>query len=216
MAIVGHRLYPDTIVQEQVQDLSLALNILLSKKPFLFQLPDDKNMGSILMGHSSGANNALLLVLDLLKHQYNMPFHSFIGLSGPYCIQTQYNNEVYRGVQHLSPMKPVCEHTSDNFISYSPHLQLHKYLKQHPNQKSNIPKLLFVHGMQDSTVSFTVSANAARLLRSVGIRAQELYVDVNHLDTVLHFMFGGNTCERVLDWLEYGNEYSADVIIDVT
>ena len=213
VAIVGYRTYPDANVSEQTKDLSSALNVLHVTKPYLFYPPNKKYHGACIMGHSSGAHIALLLLSDMIKSNplssssmpsSNIPFHSFIDLSGPYCINSHFEYEAHRGVEQISPMAAACGHTPNNFILNSPHAQLYHFLSQYPNYVNAMPRLLFVHGMQDTTVPFTATADAVRLLRSCGVKdMQELYLSkVNHTDAIVQFMTGGKTCDRVIHWLQ--------------
>ena len=101
---------------------------------------DDDNdkgwVGNIFMGHSSGAHIALLLLVDMLsdrmktssssqsqlaekQYPWSMP-HYFVGLSGPYDISDHFDFEAGRGVEQISPMKPICGHSRHNFDRASP------------------------------------------------------------------------------------------------
>ena len=231
VAIVGYRTYPDADVSEQTKDLSLALDVLKSTKPFLFYAPSAKYSGACIMGHSSGAHIALMLIYHQIKVD-STPFHSFVGISGPYCINSHFEYEAFRGVEQISPMKvsvfffictfltscntkAACGHTPHNFLLNSPHVQIYHYLSEHPDRISHIPRLLFVHGIMDATVPFATAADAAKLLRSCGVKnVQELYLSkVNHTDAIVQFMIGGKTCDRVIHWLQ-NDDFLSDVYLD--
>ena len=63
--------------------------------------------------------------------------------------------------------------------------------------------MLLIHGIEDDTVPFTATAEAARILRSCGVRhCDEVYLGrTSHQDTVMHLMLGGKTLEHVVAWI---------------
>jgi hypothetical protein len=136
-------------------------------------------------------------------------FSSFVGLSGPYDISHHFDYEAARGVEELSPMKPACGYTREDFRRNSPTQQLLELLTHVDEPRtpvqSLIPRTLLLHGIEDSTVPFTSSAEAARILRSCGVTdCDEAYVaQTGHQDTVMHFILGGKSRELVIEWLKH-------------
>lgn len=229
VAIVGYRTYPDGRVAQQVEDCNLAAAKLAKDFPHLCQ-------HVTLMGHSSGAHIAFLMLVDQVRsgmdepiqekrHQsvtYDMtpqarttklPFQidSFVGLSGPYDISHHFDYEAARGVEELSPMKPVCGNTRQAFRWNSPALRLVDALAEleyhecdNPRLDEIMPHILLVHGIEDETVPFTSTGEAARILRACGItKCQEMYVaETAHQDTCMQIMLGGRTRKAIIDWMK--------------
>jgi acetyl esterase/lipase len=204
VAIPGYRVYPDGTIDHQVEDFAQAIR----KLETLYT-----NYKMTIIGHSSGAHVALLTLIRSIQQpssNTHKPFHqlidSFIGLSGPYDIGHHFDYEAARGVEEISPMKPVNGYTRRNFEHNSPARRLQQTLIVLPNE-TNIhqimPKMLLVHGMDDSTVPFTATAEAARILRSCGVFCvREAYLaGVNHSDTVVEIMRGGHTRQAIEEWI---------------
>jgi len=273
VVIVGYRTYPDANVSEQVDDLVSAAIEFARVKPDLIRKKkkyknntrggDDTNewLGNSIIGHSSGAHIAFLMLLKhlclkskLIKSQRNklkekeiskidmsslssilgIDFDSFVGLSGPYDISHHFDYEAGRGVEEISPMKPACGHSREDFHVASPAILLTKLIAmndileegtvQNDDGKNDdnadvdsllqqygsccpsmfLPRILMVHGMEDGTVPFTATSEAARILRSCGVtNLDELYLaQTGHEDTVMHFMLGGEAKDGTLKWLK--------------
>jgi len=206
---------------------------------------DDENdngwLGNIIMGHSSGAHIALLLLVKMLgermkssssqpaasmtrkqnnRYPWSFPDY-FVGLSGPYDISDHFDFEAGRGVEQISPMKPICGHSRMNFDRASPTKRLLSKLASFREQSDAVessfdsarmkmptlqqitPPILFVHGIEDATVPFTATSDAARILKSCGLTdCQEIYLEkTTHQDVIMHFMMGGAAMDAVFDWL---------------
>lgn len=221
-----NRTYPDGNVQEQINDLDDAAQILQMKYPFLWQNKEtnSSNFGVCLMGHSSGAHVSLLLLIQqlekkMMKTMQQTPninvgvrFDMFVGLSGVYNIQHHFDYEAGRGVEEISPMKPACGYSREAFDHFSPAVKL-KSLMSSCNEKGistdifmalNIPPLLFLHGMEDETVPYTSTSEAARIIRNCGAsKCEEYYLGkTGHADVIMHFMLGGGrSSDVVMEWL---------------
>ena len=214
VAIPCYRTYPDGKAPEQVQDAEAALAFVHQQLP--------QYCGHVtFMGHSSGAHIGLLLlaerakqVLEQGKSIQDFPtIDSFVGLSGPYDISHHFDYEAARGVEELSPMKPSCGVTREGFRLHSPALRLLDALanaKSEQNVAAMLPpEMLLLHSIEDETVPFTSTAEAARVLRSCGVtQCQEFYVGPGsaHSDTVLQLMRGGPTRDAVIAWMTQPRE----------
>ncbi len=65
-----------------------------------------------------------------------------------------------------------------------------------------IPDTLLVHGVHDTTVPFTSTAEAGSILRSCGVRrCDERYVVTGHADVAVEVMMEGTAGRAVMDWL---------------
>jgi acetyl esterase/lipase len=231
VAVIGHRTYPDgSTIEDQLADCSVAASYLADKFPELCERVT-------VMGHSSGAHLAMLMIVDRAKRNMlqaqeqlagasrgissaasSMPdasfkdpmtVDSFVGLSGPYDISHHFDYEASRGVEELSPMKAVCGYSREAFRRNSPALRLEDSLMaidecQIRSLDNFLPQMVLVHGIEDDTVPFTATAEAARVLRTCGVtKCQEIYVAATgHPDTVMQIMLGGRTREAVVDWIK--------------
>jgi acetyl esterase/lipase len=228
VAIVGYRVYPMGDVHTQVRDLETAALELSKRYPNLCGSQRiERPIGTCVMGHSSGAHIVFLMIVEQAKRrlyveenrmekgvalaaqgQVSMPVDSFVGLSGPYDISHHYDYEGARGVEEASPMKPTCGYTRENFLLNSPALRLKDFLTMFTEcdklaLDNFLPRMLLLHGIEDETVPFTSTGEAARVLRACGVtKCQESYVPATgHPDTVMHLMLGGKALDIVDDWL---------------
>ena len=218
VAIVGYRTYPTADVRGQVEDLERAAATLYRERKGLFQERSKGKCDVCLMGHSSGAHISLLMLVDRIKRRHMNPkyshraddfdFTSYIGLSGPYDIGHHFDYEAGRGVEELSPMKPACGSTRHSFRQNSPASRLMSVLADVDETKTGsighfFPPILLLHGIEDSTVPFTATSEAGRLIRSCGVTmCHEAYIGgTSHQETVMEIMLGGPTKDAVLEWL---------------
>ena len=125
VAMVGYRVYPDGDTSTQIQDVEAAQSRLADEYPEICGPNREKrSIGFCVMGHSSGAHIALLLLVeqakrlmeaeqqerrrqgrtsrydDESKQKRNMALCDlFVGLSGPYDINHHFDYEASRGVE---------------------------------------------------------------------------------------------------------------------
>lgn len=236
VAIVGYRTYPDAPnIDDQVNDIRLAYDELdtvlnecavpVAEEHNTTDREGDSNngwVGNIMMGHSSGAHIALLLLVDMIsermrsspssqastvvkiRYPWSLPDY-FVGLSGPYDISYHFDFEAGRGVEQISPMKPICGHSRSNFDKASPAKRLLSRLASFRENGGlqQVPMLL-VHGIEDATVPFTATSDASRILKSCGWNdSNEIYLDrTGHQDVIMHFMLqNGSALDAVFNWL---------------
>lgn len=236
VAVVGYRTYPDADVNGQVDDLERAAAELARRFPDLCKrLQEDgeysSHTGVCLMGHSSGAHIAFLMLVERARIRVGkalalansggvnsstlestkalgLVFDSFVGISGPYGISHHFDYEAGRGVEEISPMKPACGSSREEFDRNSP---AHRVRQLFTNvaecdmlcSDNFIPRMLLIHGIEDGTVPFTATAEAARTLRSCGAsKCTEVYLaQTGHQDTVMHLMLGGRARDVIVHWL---------------
>lgn len=209
VAIPAYRTYPNGRAPDQCRDVEAALTLMQQRFP--------QHCGHVtLLGHSSGAHIGLLLLAKWAKQVLMEPGKSvdnfplvdaFVGLSGPYDISHHFDYEAARGVEELSPMKPSCGMTRQGFRLHSPALCILDALAvtSERNVAATLPaEMLLLHSIEDETVPFTSTAEAARVLRSCGVtQCQEYYVGPGtaHSDTVVQIMRGGPTRDAVIEWM---------------
>ena len=110
-------------------------------------------------------------------------------------------------MEQISPMKPICGHSRANFDKASPAKRLLSRLasfREHDGLQQMTPPMLLVHGIEDATVPFTATSDAARILRSCGLKyCDEIYLErTSHQDVIMHFMLqDGSAMDVVFDWL---------------
>jgi acetyl esterase/lipase len=227
VAVVGYRVYPDGNVTSQVLDLEAAYDKLSKLYPDLCgQNRQKRDKGVIVIGHSSGAHIGLLMIVQQIKRSVhvedsaenisfsNNPFvDKFIGMSGPYSISHHFDYEAARGVEELSPMKPACGFSREQFRTNSPAIGLQDFMTSVKDKGAIsrlFPRSLLVHGIEDGTVPFTATSECARTLRSCGVtNCEEYYAPrTSHEDTVVQLMLGGRVSRAIADWLSVssGNE----------
>ena len=229
VAVVGYRTYPDASVQGQVQDLTMALAKLQS-------LYATGGKQFTIVGHSSGAHIALIHVIQeatkcllttttTTTDQSQPPYHTFIGISGPYDIVHHYDYEAARGVEELSPLKAAGGLSLENLHTNSPANQLQDLLLLHQGakdpsflQKCMPHRILLVHGMEDTVVPFTATCELSRRLTASGLSPQQLYLaKTGHQETVMQLMLGGLTRDKIVSWLgEKENDVRESAILGLT
>lgn len=207
VAVIGYRTYPDADVPGQVKDLCMALRKL--------QTIYSSNNQFTLIAHSSGAHIALIHIIQeakkALANNRKPPYHTFVGLSGPYDLVHHFDFEAARGVEELSPLKAAGGLSLEALHANSPAQVLQNFLLiQEPIQAYMPQSILLVHGMEDTTVPFTATAEVARRLVACGLAPQQLYLaKTGHQDVVLHMMLGGLTYQKLIAWLAASQPWSA-------
>lgn len=175
---------------------------------------------------------------------------AFIGISGVYNIDHHFDYESGRGVEEISPLKPSNGYNRKSFLRYTPQrmlqhevlMLLHQRKRQSPDAETkynrngdnnchscnHLPsyfpeRFLFIHGIEDDTVPFPSTSNAARVFRQClggrhyyhdandGVIVDEYYVPkYGHQDTVVSIMIGDNNpvTSGILSWLLRKNKNS--------
>lgn len=214
VAIVGYRTYPDGSIQSQVDDLEAASKEMALKFPNLCRKPMDRKnwVGTVLLGHSSGAHIAILKLAQQIERrseanseeklnakELRIHFDQVIGLSGVYSINEHFDLESGRGVEEISPMKPGCGYTMDSFDLHSPAMRLAAMSKKR-DASLELPDMILIHGMNDDVVPFSSAKRAAKILQNWGYDNVETHYlkSTGHQDTIMHLMFGGATRDFIL------------------
>ncbi|KAG7372341.1 hypothetical protein IV203_018484 [Nitzschia inconspicua] len=231
VSILGYRVYPvSQSVQDQVNDVQSAFEVLVKEYPAWCCSPtkdgsqdlvNQDHLGTIVMGHSSGAHISLLWMVDRATRHWNegktseQTITTFVGISGPYNIDHHFDYEAARGVEEISPLKAANGFSRTGFLRNSPVWRLQNALTEFQESEGKnclqdfFPsRMLLIHGIEDDTVPFTASSEAARVLRSCGVvNCQEYYVpETGHQDAVVHLMLGGRVRNAIIRWLFQGNK----------
>ncbi len=112
-------------------------------------------------------------------------------------------------------MKACNGYTREQFRWNSPARRLQDFLATYQEGAFNtltvnsfFPRTLFVHGIEDDTVPFTATSEAARILRSCGIDyCDEFYAPLTgHQDAVMQLMLGGRVKDFIRGWLEHNQD----------
>ena len=183
VAIWGYRTYPDGTVQDQMQDLQSAINLLKQKY-------SPKHV--TIIGHSSGAHVAVLTALTAQERLC----HDVVAISGVYDIADHYDWEYGRGVHEISAMKPACGGVMAQWNHFSPTRRIATA------QSVVMPNFYVLHGAKDTVVPYTSALNFTRAMKQNGFECElDILPMVEHAETVLHLMMGGETRDKVMDWL---------------
>jgi len=216
VAVVGYRTYPDGFATDQVQDLDRAISTLLDASECI----PYKHVA--IVGHSSGSHIALLTIFRRLQRQidsittsneniYDIGLDTFIGLSGISCVSSHYQFEKGRGLDQISPVAPACGLTDEKFLELSSGHIWEKMLstmkqRQIDFNQIKIPSMLFLHGIEDDTVPYSATVELMKKLipssKTIHKIQAKLLEDVNHTDTINHFVYGGPSLDISLDWIE--------------
>lgn len=174
VALIGYRTFPSGVVGSQVSDIHSAYLTLLKKYN-----EDD----IILTGHSSGSH---ITLLTILRHNLKT---TFIGLAGVYNMHQHFVYESKRGLEVLSGLQAAGGYTEENIRLNDLENNLFTV---------NESKFIFVHGFEDTTVPFTQTVFASKLLEGWGCDVRCIYLEkVDHMKVVFEFMKG-----KGVEWLE--------------
>lgn len=190
VAIWGYRTYPDATVDGQVEDLR---NALLKVKSLYPSIP------TTLVGHSSGAHVA---VLGVLREKLPRIDH-VISIAGVYDIPSHFEFETGRGVEQISALQPACGFNQEEWKQRSPTCLLREHLfeQNNNNPPHELPNMLLLHGAKDTVVPYTSAVDFYDSLNHDGATL-EILPTVEHAETVLQLMMGGETQDVVMAWLE--------------
>lgn len=195
VAVLGYRTWPDASVEGQVQDIHGGLQKFQQMHPQL-----TKECGVTLIGHSTGAHIGLMYCLSD-AHFNTANIHSFVGMSGVYCIPSHHEFETGRGVQEISALKPACGYTVDRWVKNSPTQLVQGSVAA---TKGALPQMLLLHGGLDTTVPYKSTLDFASALHTSGEPnkcSPVVLPTVEHAETILQLMMGGETRDIVMDWL---------------
>jgi len=185
------------------------------------------HLGTIVVGHSSGAHIAMLwMVEEAQKQTLKIPIQALIGVSGVYNIGHHFDYEAGRGVEEISPLKPANGYDYKSFQKFSPPWKVqHELLRNHNDEtKLAFPgRILLLHGAEDDVVPLPGTCEAAKILKDClggGLSSKkntdndviidEYYLPrTGHQDTVMDLMMLGGrkgpVTKTVLEWVLNGN-----------
>jgi acetyl esterase/lipase len=157
--VPDYRLYPDVRFTEILEDAQGAARVALEI------LPDDAPV--YLMGHSSGAQLASLLTLNMSLLEAHHRISGFVGLAGPY------------------DFFPFSE--DDHWDLFAPEPS---YPKSQPVNfvRADGPPLYLLHGEEDRRVRRGHSKSLMEKQQAAGGKAaREVYPDIGHIDIIVEF-----------------------------
>ncbi|MBN1659688.1 MAG: alpha/beta hydrolase [Anaerolineae bacterium] len=181
VVIPDYTLYPDAGYEQMAHEMAAAISWTL------------ENAGSyggdprqvVVAGHSSGAHLAALALMDprfLSAYGHTADeVRGFIGLSGPYDIQAEYD---YWHAQGVTP-EVIVEVMGgpEHFQTASPSSYV----------RAGLPPILLIHGQKDETVPVEISEALYADLQAAGASATlAVYDDSGHTD----FLFAALTEAR--------------------
>ena len=141
------------------------------------------HLGTIVVGHSSGAHISLLWMVEEAKQRIlsgrngppNAPtIDAFIGISGVYNIGHHFDYEAGRGVQEISPLKPANGYDRKSYARNSPPWKVQHELirKLNENERSLLlsqtrfpGRILLVHGSEDDVVPISGTCESAKIMK---------------------------------------------------
>lgn len=158
VVIVGYRTWPDADVEGQVDDVECAVARVVEER---------RGAEVKLVGHSSGAHLCALLVLrkatmaaaskEITLTNADFDVVSFVGLCGLYRPDAHYEFEKGRGVDQISPMLAACGDGDVERLDTFSTTEVMKRISFSGRQFS-MPDMFLLHGVDDSTVPYTASA----------------------------------------------------------
>ena len=158
VVIPDYRLFPEVTFPLFINDVADAIVAFEKNAEKILNKPLDN---IILMGHSSGAHSAALLVTNqkyLKTRNFKTKISGFIGMSGPYDLPLD-DPEV----------KPVFKNATEQ--ETNPILNIH----------SSMPSVLLIHGLDDERVKpFHTQRFEKALLNSGVTVTTHMYEGVNH------------------------------------
>lgn len=192
-------------------------NVATSNRQQSHHIP---HLGTIVVGHSSGAHISLLWMVEEAQKQIfgvgskqkNVPtIDAFVGVSGVYDINYHFDYEAARGVEEISPMKPACGYDRKSFATNSPPWKVqHELLRKLDENKrdgllskTRFPsRILMIHGSEDDVVPLPGTGEAVKSLRGClggdsskngcgDVIIDEFYTPTGHQDTVMDLMMLG-------------------------
>ncbi len=159
VVVPNYRLYPDAVYPEMIEDSAKAAAYIVKQYP-------DRPI--VVMGHSAGAYNALMLGLD----------KSYLSAEGADLCQS------VAGIVSLSGPTGIIPLTEEPFITIFPD-RFTKGDAPLNNVTGSTPPMFFGHGVDDKTVYPQNSeALAEKITARGGIANVKIYADMNHTDAV--------------------------------
>lgn len=164
VALAGYRLHPDARYPDMLHDAAAAFGWIAEHAPQWGLDPDR----IVLMGHSAGAYNAVMLALDR-RWQQGLKHHpcAAVGLAGPY---------------DFLPLDDVATIASFGHVA-----DLRETQPVH-HAHGAAPPILLIHGAHDIRVKPRHSLALARALASAGARSETHVLDaIGHEGLIMRF-----------------------------
>lgn len=183
VALAGYRLHPDARYPDMLHDAAAAFG-WITDHGAQWGLDADR---IVLMGHSAGAYNAMMLGLDRRWHQ-GLTHHpcAVVGLAGPY---------------DFLPLDDIAT------IASFGHVEDLRETQPLHHAHGTAPPILLIHGAHDRRVKPRHSLALARALASAGARSETHVLDaIGHAGLIMRFArpFAQDRrpLARVLDFLQ--------------
>jgi acetyl esterase/lipase len=198
VVIPDYTLYPDAGYEQMAHEVAAAISWTLENAGAYGGDPRKV----VVVGHSSGAHLAALALMDprfLIAYEHTADeVRGFVGISGPYDIQAEYDYWQAQGVypEVLVEVMGGQEHFG---IASPP-----SYVR------AGLPPILLIHGQKDETVPVEISEVFGADLEAAGADATlTVYEDAGHTD----FLFDALTETRarlVVDLAGFVREHTTD------
>ena len=164
VALAGYRLHPDARYPDMLHDAAAAFG-WIAERAAQWGLDADR---IVLMGHSAGAYNAVMLGLDR-RWQQGLQHHpcAVVGLAGPY---------------DFLPLDDVAT------IASFGHVEDLRETQPVHHAHGAAPPILLIHGAHDKRVKPRHSLALARALASAGARSETHVLDaIGHEGLIMRF-----------------------------
>lgn len=202
VAILGYRVYPQGDMDDQIEDLTKAVEYFTDKYASLNSGSTERSK-VILMGHSSGSQIAML---SALQGRIVGKVDAIIAMSGVYDLRVSLEKEIEEGLSYISPMLPACRGMLEK---YSPVLLMEKLQSQEEEESKDViamkvlPPILLLHGEEDTIAFPSWSQKFHDLSKVIGVKCDlTILKGLGHQDTVLKTCLGGEIQSVIFNWLE--------------
>ncbi|CAG8464945.1 7811_t:CDS:2 [Funneliformis caledonium] len=190
VVVPNYTLYPNGKIDSMISDVKLSLIWTSAHLAALVTIRD-----AIIKSETiEGRVNSKLVDID---PELELPkINGLILLAGVYDISRHFLWESKRGLEELSAMARVMGDTEENFALNSPTILLENALKSSDINLDKLkslmpPKILFIHGIKDTTVPLEATLRFNYVLNQLCIKDLRLRMptDMDHFDPVSGLMY---------------------------